>query len=252
MDYTLSVSENQLLIIPSGQLSYNTVYTVTIDADISGVHPITGSGIAMTSDYTFWFTSTYCPLFATLNTIKTMVGPSADTLLDAAIYRMILYNSRQAVDLYNISNSTSLAYNYWGCTPDNVPYPLRRYVECKTAYDILALLKQINTANGGGDQVKTLGDMTIKYGGGNSSGGNPALDAPSKMKELYDCWNAQLRAIQSIDVAVRGYYDTSKGFAHPVREPQHNRVIRPVVRNGGVNQPNGPWVPGYYWRRFDI
>lgn len=248
MDYTLSINENELLIVPSGKLSYNTIYTITIDSDISGVHPVTGSGMTMDSDYTFWFTSSYCPLFATLNTVKTMTGPSSDTLLDAAIYRMILFNSKQAVDIYNISHSKTYSYNYWGCDPTNVPYQMRRYVECKTAYDILALLKQINTASGGGDQVKTLGDMTIKYGGDRAYSG----DTPSKMKELYDCWNSALRALQSIDVAVRGYYDGSKGFTHPVREPEHNRVVRPVIRNCGVNNPNGPWVRGYPWRRFNV
>ena len=252
MDYTLSYTENKLLITPTSDLSYNTVYTITIDSAISGIHPVTGSGMPMSADYSFWFTSTYCPLFATLNTVKTLTGPASDTLLDAAIYRMILFNSKQAVDLYNISNSSNIAYNYWGCVPTNVPYQLRRYVECKTAYDILALVKQLNTAGGGGDQLKSLGDMTIKYGGGSSDDGTPALNAPSKMKELYDCWNSMLRAIQSIDVAVRGYYDTSKGFAHPVREPQHNRVVRPVIRNAGMNMPSGPWVNGYYWRRYDV
>lgn len=252
MNYTLSVNENELLITPSGKLDYNTVYTITIDSEISGISPITGSGIIMDSDYTFWFTSTYCPLFASLNTVKTIVGPAADTLLDAAVYRMILFNSKQAVDLYNISHGKNYGYDYWGCTPDNVPYQLRRYVECKTAYDILALLKQLQTSESGGNQTKSLGDMTIKYGGAASSNGNPALDAPSRMKELYDCWNSLLRSIQAIEVAVRGYYDGSKGFAHPVREPEHNRIIRPVVKNCGVNNPNGPWVKGYPWRRFDI
>ena len=253
MNFTLLISGNVLHIEPSGQLTTNREYLVTIDPYVSGLIPPDGGTIdVLHSTYQFWFTSIYCPVFTTLGRVKLLIGPAADTLLDDAIYRMIHKNSLDAVELYNLSNSTCYAYDYWGCDWQTVPQIIKRYVECKTAYDILALLKQMGSStDSSSNQLKTLGDMTIKYGGGGASSNNPALTAPDKMKAMYDCWNEMLRAFNHINTAIRGYHDTSKGFAHPVREPQHNRVIRPVVRNGGVNEPSGPWEKGYYWRGFN-
>jgi hypothetical protein len=38
-----------------------------------------------------------------------------------------------------------------------------------------------------------------------------------------------------INNAVRGYHDKSKGFAHPVHEPKHNRIVK-IKPNA-----DGPW-----------
>ena len=254
MNYTLEISGNVLTIEPSGGLSNNNQYLITIDPYVSGLIPYDGGSIdTLSSTYQFWFTSTYCPIFTTLGRVKLLVGPQADTLLDDTIYRMIHKNSLDAVELYNLSKGTNYAYNYWGCDWQEVPTIIKRYVECKTAYDILAMLRQLgSSATDGGAQTKTLGDMTIKYGGAGNGSNNPDLNAPNKIKEMYDCWNEMLRSFRNISDAVKGYYDTSKGYAHPVREPQHNRVIRPVIRSAGVTNPSGPWERGYYWRRFDI
>jgi len=251
MNYTISKLDNVVSVMISGVLISNREYLFTIDPYISGIIPPSGDVAVLASTYSFWFTSTYCPLFTTLGRVKLLVGPDADSLLDDTIYRMIHKNSLDAVELYNLSTTQNYAYDYWGCDWQTVPQKLKRYVECKTAYDVLALLKNIGAGGMGGNQLKSLGDMTIRYGGATGSN-NPELAAPEKMKELYDCWNEMLRSFRNINMAVRGYYDESKGFAHPVRETQHNRVIRPVIRNGGVNEPNGPWVRGYPWRRHDI
>jgi len=248
--YTLTVNDNVVTLTLSGALTCNREYLVTIDPYISGIIPPSGSVGVLASTYSFWFTSTYCPLFTTLGRIKLLVGPDADQLLDDTIYRMIHKNSLDAVELYNLSTTQNIAYDYWGCDWQKVPLKLKRYVECKTAYDVLSLLKNIGAGGAGANQLKTLGDMTIKYAG-NTQGTNPDLNSPNRMKEMYDCWHEMLRAFRNINVAVRGYYDKSKGYAHPVVEGQHNRVVRPVVWNRGVNQPNGPWVKGYPWQRFD-
>lgn len=250
MDYSLSINSNVLTITPDSCLIPNRQYTVTISPYVSGTIPPSGNVDVLSTEFSFWFTSTYCPLFSTLRRVKLLTGPSADVLLDDVIYRMIHKNSLDVVELYNLCRSSNYAYDYWGCDWQGAPRIFKRYVECKTAYDVLALIKQLNSA-GSGNQLKTLGDMTIKYGA-NATGGNPALDSPSRMKEMYDCWNSSLQAIQSISVAARGYYDDSKGFSHPVRDTQHHRVIRPVIRNSSANSPSGPWVRGYPWRRFDI
>ncbi len=239
MDFSLSLSSNVLTIVPEEQLTTNRQYTVTILHNVSGLIPVDGGTVdALDSNYLFWFTSTYCPLFTTLGRVKLLVGPKADTLIDDTIYRMIHKNSLDAVDLYNLSASSTYSYDYWGCDWQNVPLKLKRYVECKTAYDILALLKNTNNGGvaGGGAQLKALGDMTIKYGGTNT-GNNPALDSPTQMKEMYDCWNEMLRSFRNIRTAVKGYYDQSKGFVHPTYSTIHNRVLRPVTTKIGTRTP---------------
>jgi hypothetical protein len=247
MTYTLLTSGNLLTILPDAPLTANREYKITLLSPISGVYD--SVGYTLSADYIFWFTSAYCPIFSTLTKVKLEAGPIADLVIDDTIYRMIHKNSLDAVDLYNIYHSSAIPYDYWGCTWHDVPFILRRYVECKTAYDLLSLLKLSGAGNlgTGGDQTKTLGDMTIKYGGddgGNSGGGN-GVD-PKKMGDLYNCWQEAKRGIQAIRVAVKGYWDESKGFAHPVREVQHNRVIRAVNFSNAC--PSGPWENALYWR----
>lgn len=246
MAYSLAVSGAYLTITFDTALTANQQYTITLLAGISGIY---GSDIhTMKSDYTFWFTSTYCPLFTTLTKVKLNAGPAADSLLDDTIYRLIHKNSLDAVDLYNAYFGTRVAYDHWGCTWHNVPISLRQYVECKTAYDILALIELAATDNGlgAGGQLKTLGDMTIRYDGrsNNRADGND----PGRKKQLYDCWQEALQAIRTRGIlpAVRGWYDVTKGYPHPAWDTNHNRVIRTV--DFQRSDPAGPWEPAPYWR----
>lgn len=250
MNYELSLSGNILTIIPSGALAQNTEYSITLHPDISGSIPPSGEIDNLGSTYQFWFTSTYCPLFTTVGRVKLLAGPEADVLLDDTIYRMIHKNSLDAVELYNLSYSTNYSYTYWGCSWENVPLHLKRYVECKTAWDVLnfARIAALGGAGGGPNQTKTLGDMTIKYGGSSGSGSTATGPDPRKLTDLYDCWNESMRMIRALRVAVKGYYDQSKGFAHPVREIDHNRVVRPV--NFTNSHPAGPWVPAHEWTGY--
>jgi hypothetical protein len=244
MDYSLTISGNVLYINLSGYLTTNREYLITIDPYVSGLIPPDGTVDVLDSTYQFWFTSTYCPIFTTLGRVKLLAGPEADGLLDDTIYRMIHKNSLDVVDIYNLSYSSKYSYDYWGCDWQDVPFNMKRYVECKTAYDVINFVR---ISGGGpptgGDQTKTLGDMTIKYGGSNTnSTGTPPK---SKLQELYDCYMESLRMLKNMQAAVRGYYDTSKGFSHPVREPQYNRVVRPVRVNN--ISATGPWRRGYDW-----
>jgi len=251
MEYSLSVNQNVLSIIPASGLSYNTQYTVYIDSNVSGYNPVTSGYYSLEGNYSFWFTGPYCPQFTTVTRIRLEVGPAGDNLIDDTIHRMILKNSQDAMELLAVSTGTNLPYNYYGCSWENVPYILRRYVECKTAYDILALIELMNNSGGGAAaQLKTLGDMSISYGAPNAA--NSAID-PGRKKQLYDCWMEMLRGIKTMALgqnpAVRGYYDASKGFPHPVWDASHNRVIRAVSFSNA--DPFGPWENAKYWRQVD-
>lgn len=251
MTYNFTVSGQYLIINLEEELSVNSVYTVVIDSEISGV---LGSGYyTMNDDYSFWFTSAYCPIFTTLTRVQLDAGPAASLFTDDTIYRMIHKNSIDIIDIYNAYHNTTFAYDYFGCTWDTAPIVFRRYVECKTAYDILALVELINSNNGSGagGQLKTLGDLTIKYDGGSaaviSSAGNP-----NRKKQLYDCWLEMINAVKNVggdaglQSAVRGWYDVTKGFSHPVYDSNHNRVIRTV--DFKRSDPRGPWESSEYWR----
>jgi len=241
MDFTVELDNNTISIIPSGDLTYNTVYQITIDANASGYLIPTDEWQTLSTDYTFWFTSQYCPLFTTIGRIKIEAGNYAESLIDDTIYRMIHKNSLDAIDIYNTSTNNTYSYEQYGCTWDIVPYLLRRYVECKTAFDIISLVDMASNSSGG-DQLKTLGDLTIKYG----AGGNAPTPDGDRKKQLYDCWNEFLNSIKGIQSAVRGYYDTSKGYPHTTRSYRINRVIKPEWATARpFTTPGDNW-----WRRI--
>ena len=181
MDYKLQLNGKTLSIVPDDALEYNKKYIITVEAGLTGTTDLTGAYLTLASDYQFWFTSKYCPLFTTLDRVRLEAGPPADSLIDDTIFRMIHKNSIDVVDLINTTQrsttGTSIAYDFWGCDWQLVPYELRRYVECKTAYDILALIELVN--NSDTNQLKTLGDMTIRYGGPGSAA-NAAVDEAVK------------------------------------------------------------------------
>lgn len=226
MNFSYQISGNLLYITPTGELPNNYQYKIVIDAGLSGLVLPSGDVAILTTDYEFWFTSYYCPTFSTPNRIKLQIGPLADNIIDDTIWRMIHKNSSDAIELYNINTGDNLSSTYFGCTSENIPMHMKRYVECKTAYDILSIMRITSQMGGGtGDQLKTLGDMTIKYG---AAGGNPSID-PKRLSDLYACWNESLRMFKNMAVTVKAYYDNSLGFGHPQREPAYNRIVRPII-----------------------
>jgi len=231
----VELSGSLISIVFDEPLITNRQYTTTILKGLSGIYNESVYKLQTTQSY--WFTSRYCPIFSTLGKVKLVGGPILDSFLDDTIYRMIHKNSLDAIDLFNVSTGSTISYDYWGCSWHDVPITLRRYVECKTAYDLLALSKMSGKYP---EQLKTLGDLTIKY----ASSDNTSKQAdPSLVKELYDCWKESLRMFRSIKVAVKGYYDVSKNFAHPIRDTYHNRIIKPVTPF------EGNFTPGTtYWR----
>jgi len=248
-EYRFLVDDDDIYILPasyySGEsyvssLAYNTEYGVNISNAI-----YSENNLKLVSSENFTFTSQYCPLFTTATRIILMLGVEGDKFAVDTINRYIHRNSLEAIDLMNVSPDCSAAkigYDYYGCGPDGIPSNIRRYVECKTAYDLFNLLDRMRQVDGnGGGQTKTLGDMSIKYNGG--GGGDGSSVDPKK--DLYDCFMG-LQGILSnsptvcgtgagINNAVRGRYDVSKGFSHPVDDITHNRVVntRPDA--------NGPW-----------
>lgn len=215
---------------------YNREYHVDVAPGLSGV-----TNFSMNYAYSFWFTVGYCPYFATATTIKLMGGPDIEGFSDDTIYRMIHKNTLDIIDMYNMTQASPVSYTYWGCTPANAPYQMRRYVECKTAYDLMNIADSID--NKGLAQSKRLGDMDISYGGSPAS----SKSDPNVKKELFNCFNGLISLLSNgVNVAVRGIYDSTKGYPHPVLDVDHNRIVRTVdtVRSN----PNGPYREAVDWR----
>lgn len=218
---------------------YNQEYSVQVLPGLSGVINYT-----MSTPYTFWFTSRYCPLFSTPQAVKLLGGPTVEAFSDDTVYRMIHKNSMDAMDIAGINSGENIPYNKYGCGPDGIPYELRRYVECKTAYDLLTLARMVNSA--GYSQTKLLGDMRISYGGAPSSSSNTS---PDRTKELYDCFMGLMNNLtkgEGIKYAVRGYNDYSKGYSHPMKDLDHNRIVRSVPPHR--SNLRAPYTEGRYWR----
>lgn len=224
MNFSVEISGNIVYLRPDSYLGTNKQYTVTISPGISGYYPPSGELGIISDTYTFWFTSIYCPQFSTPSRIRLQAGPAIDDVIDDTIYKMIHRNSMDAIDLYNLYNGTNVAYDYWGCDWIDIPIHMKRYVECKTAYDLLSIMKMAFGFTGGPNQSKTLGDMNISYTGSS----NMAPD-PKKLSELYTCWQESLRMFKIVKATVKGYYDSSKQFLHPTRSNIDNRVLRPVI-----------------------
>ena len=254
LHYKYLVDDNIIYILPAAYyedeilipgFSYNREYTVIINNSISSVNDI-----YMIKNKSFWFTSKMCPMFTYASSIIMILGPEAEKFTLDTINRYIHRFSKEAIDLLNMSGSCGgsarIKYNHYGCTPDDVPYNLKRFVECKTAYSLLNMLDRLRLIDGSnGGQTKKLGDMTITYGkpGGGSGGGSDCPTCGPK-KDLYDCWKG-LEGILSnganncgvgggINNAVRGLNDGSKGYVHPTRDGNTR------VSNNKPNA-NGPW-----------
>jgi len=226
--FSIERNENTISILLQSSPENNKQYTFNISSGITG--ELLSNEYVLDNNFSFWFTTTFCPLFTSLTQVKLQTGPIADYFIDDTIYRMIHKNSIDAMDLFNLSNSSSLSYDYFGCTWHNVPYILRKYVECKTAYDILALYQSlIQNGLNGGRQLKTLGDMTISYKDG--AGATNNANDPNRKQQLYECWTETLRSIKTVKAAVKGIYDFSKQYPHPVIDTGHNRISKPIYIN---------------------
>ena len=190
-------------------LDYNKEYYITISSDLSGI-----STWQMEEDYVLTFTSTYCPLFSSVEEIRFEVGDFINDITDDTINRIIYKNSKYIMNRY-ISLKGALPTNYT-CNGSLLDESFRRYVVCKTAMDSITAIQ----LSRGGKSLKKLGDMTIEYRALNSNN-----DPDNKKKELRSCIDSSLNVIFagfSFKVGVRG-----KNFAklpHPMSDPSYGRL----------------------------
>jgi len=225
----------------------NTEMSVFVNGYMSGVN-LPASGV----NYNSWFTSWYCPLFTTVTSVRMVGGPALDAFHDDTINRYIHKNSIEAIDMYNASHTcgsltkcrsaNGIPYDYFDCDHTCVPYAFQQYVTYKAAYDLNSLKELMNTSGGcrgGRSESNTLGDFSIKYGGATSSPSSGSGGSIDYKRIMYNEYMGFRRIIANMPKSsVKGWWDYTKGYKHPVQEPCHNRLKSPS------HSFKGPWRPG--------
>ena len=253
-EYRFLTDNYDLYILPgrldstTPEFDYNTEYTVNINKNITSIN-----ALKLLNNETFWFTSKMCPMFTYANIIIMKLGVEGEKFTEDTINRYIHRTSMEAIDLMNMSPSCDgghqYSYDKFGCTPEYVPYNLKRYVECKVTYDLINILNRLRLISGtAGGQTKSLGDMTIKY---NSTLMAP-IKGPNPLQDAYNCFMALQNILSNssspcgtgagISVGTRGKYDVSKGFEHPSADIEHHRVNKPKP------PADGPWYNSTNYR----
>jgi hypothetical protein len=223
--YIMKPVSGDVTSLSTSFLDYNKIYTITIDKTLSGQF-----SLPMVADYTFEFTSAFCPAFASVNDIRYEVGDFINNVTDDTINRIIFKNSSYIVNkFYRTVGGMPASYTCEGVFMNTA---FKSYVVCKSAFDTITSV-QLST---GGRTVKKLADVTFEYAGSNSKS-----DPQNKKQELKECIDSALSVIfagQNFQMAVKGRY-----FA-PLPHPMHDSTF------GRLSLPNKDY--NFNWQsKFD-
>lgn len=153
----------------------NNEITVTLSDDIKDAN-----GTELGSQYKFMFTTGYRPYYCSIPFIRTSIGAFIREVPDDTIARTIYFNSLEA---YNIGNTI---YSQYKWDMDSPSFAAKRWVCCKTQYDLL-YGKLLDMASVGPGQMKRLGDFTIQESTDIQAGIKGAL------QKALDCTDAWLK-----------------------------------------------------------
>jgi hypothetical protein len=227
---TLTVGTNTLTItIPSGLLFKNNVVTVTLDDAIADT-----SGNTLGTDYSFYFTTQYDPLYSSVRKLRLEVGAFISSIPDDTLNLAIFEASLEA---------DALTWNKSTASGDYYEFVRRQFTTCKAA-EILLL-------NAGGASLglagKKLGDLSVTY--------NPRVMQDILNKTLA-CLGKWLPALQGGGYAVQEPAMFVKGELDPDR-PQVGRLWNgditidktPISNSKSIDTANSRrWKHGYYSR----
>jgi len=187
-----TVSGNTLnIVVASGEMVDNALVTITLDSAIAST-----GGETLSSDYEFWFTTTYSPYYCTLRKLRLDVGAFIGAVPDDTINLAIFEASLEA-DAFTWA--TEINTNYFN-------FVRGRYTCCKAA-EILLL-----NATGGATNLKSkrLGDLAVEY---DPKGANDALNRALACLEKFEM------AVQAGGYAVQTPAMVVKGELDPDRPP---------------------------------
>lgn len=160
------------IAIPDQMLFNNNVVTVTIDSDIQSI-----SGKNLSSDYEFYFSTTYSPLYSSVRKVRLEIGAFIEDIPDDTV-NLAIYEASLEADLmiWNTGTSNSSYLNF----------AKRQFVTCKAAEILL------NNVMGGSSTLKSkkLGDFSVGYDTSGSSGNE-------LLKKIEACLSKWLPVLQA-------------------------------------------------------
>lgn len=147
---TISVVADKLyLTIPSGMINENNIVTITLDKDIAST-----DGYELGTDYSFYFTSTYNPMYSSWRRMMLDYGAYLSNFAKDTINLAIFEAS---ITANNLAWATGSAVPYG--VNDYYEWARREFVTCKAAETLL--LGALGTNQG--LKMKQLGDLTVQY-----------------------------------------------------------------------------------------
>jgi hypothetical protein len=222
LPFGCSVNKNILTItVASGIVSTNSLVDVLLTADLAS-----STGISLSDDYEFYFTTTYEPLYCSIRRLRLTAGQYMINIPDDALNLALHMASLEADErTWNKENVGDSFYHFvrseWTC--------------CRAAQIILA-----NTIGGPGrPKAKKLGDLSVEYDTTYQNVQVP-LD---RIQQCLDKWEKELlaggRQIQKPGYAVKGEYDIDRptigrSWLHTrdwlnTQTPAANMRVRPSI-----------------------
>lgn len=219
---TFTTSSNTLTIyVPSGVLATNNLVSVTLGADIAST-----TGLTLGTDYDFYFTTTYDPLYCSVRRLRLNAGQYLtdvpDDALNLALHMASLESDQRTWNKANLEdNFYHFVRSEWTC--------------CRAAEIILS-----NTIGGPGrPKSKKLGDLEVEW---DTSPQNIKIPL-DRIQQCLDKWEKELaaggRQVQKPAYGVKGELDIDRpaigrSWLHTrdwlnTQTPAANMRIRPSI-----------------------
>ncbi len=227
---TLTTSGSDLTItIPSGLFYKNNIFTITLDDAIADT-----DGNTLGTDYSFYFTTEYDPLYSSVRKLRLEVGAFISSVPDDTLNLAIFEASLEA---------DALTWNKSDTSADYYVFVRRQFTTCKAA-EILLL-------NVGGASFglasKKLGDLAVTY--------NPRImqDILNKTLACLGKWLPALQgggyAIQEPTMVIKGELDPDRPNVGRGWNGSINIDKTPISNSKSIDTSNSRrWKNGYYSR----
>lgn len=144
-------TDNVLAWTPAKELDKEKPYTIIVDKGIKG----TGDPLGISKS--FGFSTPWTRFYGRVDIVKSLLGEYAKGISDAYIYETMHGNSQYAYEKISKSNPTLIETINKG----EIPFYLHKYVEYKSAYDLL--LGQFTSQTRGGAEKVKLGLLEVEH-----------------------------------------------------------------------------------------
>jgi hypothetical protein len=191
--------------IPSNQLYYNNIVTVTLASGIMAT-----DGTALTNGYSFTFMTEITPAYTDYNKVMLEAGSVITDVTKDVVYMAILEASLEADQLTFVDTIENAAF---------YQHARREWTTCKAAAILASNIRSQLTA-----QSKTLGDFSVTY---NPAGIDDLLD---RIISCIKRWEPQL---MTGGMGTQGPVNFIKGANDP---------DRPVIGRGWISDYHGDQI----------